>query len=286
MLDGIRRRFRQLLRQHPVLPLAHGAIEANLERGRRRHLPDVAVERRLARRDRFDPACTQKRRRLTPVRRERRPRRDAERLDLRSEEQRVAVAPVVEWLDAKPIPRSEHDAAAQVVDQERPHSVELPDALATPLLVRAQQNLGIPTRTESVAERNELAAKLDVVVYLAVEDHHELPIVADERLMTRLRQVENAQSAEAEGNVGAGVKARVIRSTVREDVGHPPNRTSVGSGAVEPDYRSKTAHVLWSRVKAGVPYPVVHSEPTPRIRRFRRAASAARLEKNVPLHGS
>ena len=76
----------------------------------------------------------------------------------------------MERLLAGAVTREEERASPRVVERDREHAVQsLEDALA-PLLVAAQDHLGVGRRPEGAAARLQFIAQLDVVVDLAVED--------------------------------------------------------------------------------------------------------------------
>ena len=80
-----------------------------------------------------------------------------DRLDLRSEEQRVAGARPVERLDAEAIADQQQPALRRVPDREREHAAEAVHAVVAPLLVGVDDGFGVGLRAVAVAVRLELA---------------------------------------------------------------------------------------------------------------------------------
>src|SRR5262249_28508373 len=97
-----------------------------------------------------------------------------ERLRLRAEDERRSAEGIEERLDPEPIAREKELLARAVPDAEREHAVEALDARRAPLHVRPQEDLGVRTRDEPMAEARELVTKLDEVVDLARVGEHAL----------------------------------------------------------------------------------------------------------------
>src|SRR5260221_12229874 len=91
------------------------------------------------------------------------------RLDLGSEMQLAPALADEERLFAEAVARHEEVVAARVPDRKREHPAQALDAALAPMLVRAQQHLGVGIEREAAAERLGLASQLAKVVDLAVE---------------------------------------------------------------------------------------------------------------------
>src|SRR5713226_3951348 len=86
-----------------------------------------------------------------------------ESLDLRGKGEVLPIQRVIERLDPQPISRAEQQPPAKVDQSKRPHAVEPGKACLAPLLVRGQQNFGVRSAPEAIAEAFQLGAQLHVV---------------------------------------------------------------------------------------------------------------------------
>ena len=123
-------------------------------------------------------------------------------LDLRAEREDPWSLRVVQWLDAEPIHAEHESPGADIEDRESPHSIESSEALEAPLAVGMEHHLGISARLKSVAASDELLAKLEVVVDLAVERQKHRPIRDRHRLGAGSGQVEDREAAVAKVDEG------------------------------------------------------------------------------------
>ncbi len=89
-------------------------------------------------------------------------------------------------------------------------------AVVAPLLVRAEDHLGVGLRAEAVPARLELAAQLAVVVDLAVVHEPQRAVVARERLHRRVAQVDDREPAEAERDALVVERAVAVGAAVVE----------------------------------------------------------------------
>src|SRR5438876_3982107 len=89
------------------------------------------------------------------------------------------------------VARSEEHAAAAVVDDERPHPVQLGKAFRAPVAVRREQDFGVAGGAETESGGPQLVAQLDVVVDLPVEDDDELAVLGRHGLVAGGAQVED-----------------------------------------------------------------------------------------------
>src|SRR5260221_619346 len=147
------------------------------------------------------------------------PWHEQERLDLGAEDQAPSVESVVDGLLAESI-ACEHETAPQPVPEgDGKHAMEAVDEVEPILLVSMDDGLRVAVGRELVARGLQLAAKLLVVVDLAVEDDHHGAIFVGDRLLATLH-VDDAQPAHAQAGVVAEPMAVVIRATVPDDVRH------------------------------------------------------------------
>ncbi len=85
------------------------------------------------------------------------------------------------------------------------------------------QNLDIALRSEDMVLGDQAAPKLSVIEYLAIADHHHVPVLAEHRLASGF-EVHDAQATEAKPDT-VGMKAALgIRAPVNELGGHGPDR--------------------------------------------------------------
>ena len=142
-----------------------------------------------------------------------------DRLDLGGEDQARGIAVHVQRFDAQAITGQEKAAAPLVPDREGEHAPELLEAARTERLVQAEHDLGVAARPEGVAVALQDAAKLPVVVDLAVEDDPALAVRARHRLVPAL-EVNDAEPPHAERPAGKGVDPLVVRAPVRQRSAH------------------------------------------------------------------
>src|SRR6266496_3363926 len=95
------------------------------------------------------------------------------------------------------------------------------------LLVQMENGLGIALGRERVPPSQEPAAKLAIVVDLAVEDDDLRAILVEDRL-SPTRQIDDAEPSHPEANGALHVDALVVRPPMPDCLAHPPNRGSGG----------------------------------------------------------
>src|SRR5262249_6881002 len=100
-------------------------------------------------------------------------RDEQQRLDLGREVQVFAALMEEQRLLAEAVAREDHASLSRVPDREREHAAQAMDDLLAPLLIGAQQDLGVRIEREAVAEPDQLAPQLAEVVDLAVEGQRE-----------------------------------------------------------------------------------------------------------------
>ncbi len=122
-------------------------------------------------------------------------RRDS--LQLRGQDQGVAILVVDQRLLPQAVARRQQRAAALVADDEGEHADQMGAQVFAVLLVEVHQHLGVRLRTEAVPPQLELCAHLAVVVDLAVEDRRDRAVLVELRLVAGL-QVDDRQARVAE----------------------------------------------------------------------------------------
>lgn len=99
---------------------------------------------------------------------------------------------VLKGLDAESITTGKEALIPLVIDGESPHAHEALHTSWAPLHKRLEQDFGVATCVERVAEGLQLLPDLDVVVDLAIEYQHELTL--NKRLVGAFTEVDYAQS--------------------------------------------------------------------------------------------
>src|SRR5579859_6335234 len=121
----------------------------------------------------------------------------------------------VDRLDAEPIAREQEGLPDRVEQCKCPHTDKALDARRAPLLIGAQNDLGVAVGAEHVAQFAELGADLDVIVDLAVGDQRQTAVFAAHWHVAERTEVENAQAltgqrTAAHHGLAAGVRAAVV----------------------------------------------------------------------------
>src|SRR5687767_2684057 len=117
---------------------------------------------------------------------------------------------VEERLLAKAIARQEKLSTRSVVDGKGEHAFEPFDHRLAPLIVAANDHLGIRViASEFLAQRNELAPKRAMIVDLAVENDDRRARIVRHRLDTA-GDVDDRQAAMAEENTPSAVDMQAV----------------------------------------------------------------------------
>ena len=166
-----------------------------------------------------------------------------DRLDLRSEEQRVAGARPVERLDAEPIAHQQQPPLRRVPDREREHAAEAMRRSPRPTARRRGRSFRCPTSSGSGGRALRARVRTSrVVVDLAVEDDPHAAVFVRQRLLSRA-QVDDAEAAMGERRVGVAVQPGFVRTAMRDDVAHPHGaRRRVLVESVDGDDSGDAAH--------------------------------------------
>ena len=101
---------------------------------------------------------------------------------------------IEERLLAGPVTRQKQRPLARIPEREREHPVERLDRLVPALLVEVQDCLGVTLAAEPVP-RLELLPQLAEVVDLPVEDEPQRAVLVRQRLVSRLAEVDDRQTA-------------------------------------------------------------------------------------------
>jgi hypothetical protein len=141
-------------------------------------------------------------------------------LDLGGEAQAAADRGVVERFDADAVAGQPESAAVEVPDREGEHALESLDAVGAPFLVAVHDDFGVGVAAEHVAPAQQFLADGLEVVDLAVEDDLDVAVLVGHGLAAVFGEVDDAQSAVAEGDMVVAVVAVLIRAAVPDGIGH------------------------------------------------------------------
>jgi hypothetical protein len=175
-----------------------------------------------------------------------------QRLELRSEDDAPARLTHEERFDAHAVANQRERPRRGVPHGNGEHPDEPRHGVGNPpSLERGEDHLGVAVSSKAPAIAQELGAQRTVIEDLAVENQGETAGGRAHRLMALLRQVDDGEAAEAEGDAGVRVdhRAAVVRSSVHERLRHSPN------GALEllraltagRQYSSESAHARCDR---------------------------------------
>ena len=165
-----------------------------------------------------------------------------QRLDLGGEVDAVRVLVQEERLLAEAVAGEEEPVARRVPDREGEHAAQVAHDLVAPMLVAAQQHLGVGVEREAVAAGVELLTQLAEIVDLAIEREREPGSLVHHRLASALG-IDDREPPVAEQHapaVGRGVfgDATAIGAAMRDALeharddlpGHPRSGECDGAG--------------------------------------------------------
>ncbi len=153
-----------------------------------------------------------------------------DRLDLRREDHAGAALRVVQRLDAQAVARQEQLLVRRVPQREGEHAGEVGDHLLAPLLVTAQDHLGVGViGRESVPLGLQLGAELGRVVDLAVVDECQATVVRVDGLVAAV-DVDDRQAPHADGEVLVDLDAEPVRAAMDHGVEHSTQQLLVDTG--------------------------------------------------------
>jgi hypothetical protein len=169
-----------------------------------------------------------------------------QRFDFRCEIQATALLVDKQRLLAEPVPCQEQGFPARIPNREREHASQMMNHVVSPVLVRAQQDLGVGITREAVPAAGENPPQFAKVVDFAVEgEGHACDGIAH-RLMSAAR-VDDCEPAMSENHFVAAARevaayALVIRSPMRDGVEHRGKQTLLRRGAFRRDPSRNAAH--------------------------------------------
>jgi len=110
--------------------------------------------------------------------------KDREGFDLRSyRKESFGREPIVERLNPETVAGDEQFLFLSVIDDERPHAVEVVKTITAPVCICGEENLCIAFRGESVSISLEFEAEFLIVIYLSVIHDPVSPVRRAHRLM-------------------------------------------------------------------------------------------------------
>src|SRR5262249_49500137 len=128
-------------------------------------------------------------------------RERSDRLQFGREEKRAPIKRNIERLFSEAVAHQVQDAGSAVPDRKSKHSGKPSQGqLDAEVFERGEHHLGVAVAAEPMAVPLEFSPKFGKVVDLAVESHHQAFAVRQHGLMTRLREVDDRESAMTESN--------------------------------------------------------------------------------------
>ena len=159
------------------------------------------------------------------------PRMGQKALDLAAKKEQSVHIIIVEGLDAKNIPGSEHGMAGAVPDHKGEHPPQPGGQLLAPLLIAMEQNLGIGFGGKGMARRHQLGAQVLEIVNLTVKNHDQIAVLIEHGLLAAL-QVNDGQPAVAQGHLIVHIIALAVRAAVGDQVRHSLDDFAGGFGVM------------------------------------------------------
>jgi len=149
-------------------------------------------------------------------------------LQLRREGDTTRQLPIEQRLDAEPVAGGHQSPVAPVPDREGEHAAKLRDRPGTLFREQTEQDLGVGLGVEWAGE---IPAQLAEVVDLPVVDHHVVAVL--HRLVTGGGEIEDRQPCVAQMSVRRTPDPAVVRTSVVEGRGHPPDLVRVVRGPAD-----------------------------------------------------
>ena len=173
-----------------------------------------------------------------------------DRLDLRREDQAVALAQVVERLDAEAVAREQEAAGRAVPEAEGKHAVEAVPTLGAVARIDAQEHLGVALRPETLAGGFELRAQRAEVVDLAVVRHPRPARGILHRLSPRGGEIDDREAPVTERHRAVDDHRLVIRTTMGQGLAHASDGRRLCRTAIQPDDARDAAHDALAPLRA------------------------------------
>ncbi len=149
---------------------------------------------------------------------------------------------VEERLDAQAVAQQDQAAGGAVPQGDREHSVQAGDKLQAVLIVQVRNDLAVAGSAQHVTLGCQLAAQLDVVVDLSVEDRlHGSRAILDGLFAGQ--QIQHRQAPHPQAGSSTDVEAFSVRSPVADNVTHARDqlarrRRASGRNACDPAHEA------------------------------------------------
>ena len=154
------------------------------------------------------------------------PRVLKQRLDLRPEYQRLAVAPVIKGFLARAVARQKQSLGLVIPQGDGEHAVQFAQAVRALLLVQVDDGFAVGMRLEMVTAFQQPLAQLAVVIDLAVENQGDVAGFVGERLVAGF-EINNAQPPDGQRDVGQLKFAAAVRPAMEDASRHRVDALSV-----------------------------------------------------------
>src|SRR5262249_15142827 len=128
-----------------------------------------------------------------------------------------------------------------IPDGKGEHAAQPIDAARSEILVKVDDRFRITGRLEDVATALQVAVEVLIVVNLAVEDDPDAPVLVRDRLEAII-EVDDAETAHADGDAVADVDTFIVGPTVRHDAAHGPDFVFTNRLSVPANYACDAAH--------------------------------------------
>ena len=152
-----------------------------------------------------------------------------DRLQLRREDQRIAVRIIIKRLDPHPVPDQIQALCLPVEEREGEHAVEPLHGIDAPLLIGAEDDFGIGPRPKAVPLPFQLFSQFEIVIDFSVEAHDGAATLRVHRLTAVCAQVQYRKSAVRKAEPETAAQrlqhtAPVVRSPVSDRIDHFPEK--------------------------------------------------------------
>ena len=205
-----------------------------------------------------------------------------ETLDFRAKQKLPIFVVVVEGLDAENVARAEQLARLRIPNDEREHAAQLIKHAAAPFLVAVKDGFGVGMRGKRVTRRQQLFAKLLVVVDFAVEHNDFRAIFVGHGLASALK-VDNRQATMRQRHEIVHIKRGVVGAAMRNTIAHQLRHAQGVTHRIGNSKTGKTAHISSLSVKVlmppgrTVPVPGLLAEERSRMPCTRQSSRPVRL---------
>ncbi len=153
-------------------------------------------------------------------------------LQLAGKQQSMRLTTIDKRLLAEAVSAQDQSLLPRIPDGHGKHPVQVLEAVHSEIFVQMHDDFTVAMRAERVTGSLQATPQRAKVVDLAIEDDPHRAVFICQRLACQ-SQVDNRQPAKTEGHTGTGtgrglpcaftaVVSVVVRSTMAQDIGHPP----------------------------------------------------------------